>query len=89
MAYIDHRSGTGTFIPSPYDASRMLRKWLRRRNKRKEVAAMLKCEDWVLKDMGISRGDVREALSHKGDPSLHLRALASRRRFWSRNRDTL
>ncbi len=84
MAYTEHHSKTFIFIPSPQDFLRGLRKWIVRQRKHREIATLLKQEDWVLMDMGISRGDVHEALAFRGDSSLHLRALAARRRFWSR-----
>ncbi|MEP1209115.1 MAG: hypothetical protein ABJM29_20530 [Rhizobiaceae bacterium] len=89
MAYTDHTTKTSIFIPGPQDLFRAARKWARRQQKRREVAQLLKQEDWALMDMGITRGDVREALSFKGDASLHLRALAARRRFWARQTSRL
>jgi len=84
MAYTEHHTKTFIFIPSPQDLLRVARKWMTRQRKHREIAALLQQEEWVLKDMGITRGDVHEALAFKGDSSLHLRALAARRRFWSR-----
>ena len=89
MAFTENRSISSIIIPGPQDIIRILRKWARRHQKRREIAGLLAQEDWVLKDMGISRGDVHEALAYRGDTSLHLRALAARRRFWSRRRDSL
>ena len=84
MAYTDHRTKSSITVPGPQDLFRTLKKWVRRQQKRREIATLLAREEWVLNDMGITRGDVREALAFRGDPSLHLRALAARRRFWSR-----
>lgn len=84
MAFTDQTTKTSILIPGPQDLFRALRKWAHRHEKRREVAKLLRQEDWALMDMGITRGDVREALSFKGDASLHLRALAARRRFWAR-----
>ena len=84
MAYTEQTSKTSILIPGPQDLIRALKKWAHRQQKRREVAKLLRQEDWALTDMGISRGDVREALAFKGDASLHLRALAARRRFWAR-----
>ncbi len=84
MAFIENRTRTSIIIPGPQDLLRTIGKWTVRRQKRNEVAQMLNFEDWVLKDMGITKGDVREALAFKGNPSLHLRALAARSRFWAR-----
>lgn len=72
-------------FPGPQDTARMVCKTLKRRvhraHKRREVACLLTKEAFILEDMGITRGDVHEALAFRGDPSLHLRALAARRRF--------
>ena len=84
MAYTDHKTNSSIIVPGPQDLFRTMKKWARRAQKRREISKLLNQEDWVLNDMGISRGDVREALAFKGDASLHLRALAARRRFWSR-----
>ena len=82
MAYTDHSTRTSILVPGPQDLFRTLKKGFRRFQKRREIRSLLKLEDWVLMDMGITRGDVREALAFRGDASLHLRALAARRRFW-------
>lgn len=84
MAFIDHLTGTSTFIPGPQDAIKAMRKKWHRRAKRREIVQLLQKQDWALNDMGITRGDVQEALAFRGDASLHLRALAARRRFWAR-----
>jgi len=89
MAFTENRTTTSIFIPNPLDILRLLRKWNTRRIKRDQMAVLLEQEDWVLKDMGITRGDVHEALSHHDNPALHLKALAARRRFWSRGREQL
>ena len=82
MAYTEHTTKTSILVPGPQDLFRTLKKWIRRNQKRREIAGLLKLEDWALNDMGITRGDVREALAFRGDASIHLRALAARRRFW-------
>ena len=87
MAFTEYSSKPTIFIPGPKELFRALRKLAKRRQKHNEVAKLLDQEDWVLMDMGISRGDVREALAFRGDASLHLRALAARRRFWSHQHD--
>ena len=84
MAFTDHTTKTSILVPGPQDLLRSIKKWLRRQQKRREVAKLLNQDEWALMDMGITRGDVREALAFKGDASLHLRALAARRRFWAR-----
>ena len=84
MAYTDHTTKTSILIPGPQDLFRALKKWAHRQQKRREIAQLLKQDKWALMDMGITRGDVREALAFKGDASLHLRALAARRRFWAK-----
>ncbi len=89
MAYTEQSTRTSILVPGPQDLIRAAKKWARRHQKRREIAKLLKQEDWALMDMGISRGDVREALSFKGDASLHLRALAARRRFWARQSSRL
>lgn len=89
MAYTENRGGISIFVPGPQDLLHGLRKWTSRRRKRREVASLLELEDWVLQDMGITRGDVHEALAFRGDAGLHLRSLAARRRFWSRQRERI
>ncbi len=89
MSLIEHRARSSHFIPSPLDIFGILQKWIVRRRKRRQIAALLEQEDWVLKDMGVTRGDVHEALATSGNPALNLRAIAAKRRFWTRNRDTL
>ena len=84
MAYTDHKTNSSIIVPGPQDLFRAMKKWARRQQKRREIIKLLTQEDWVLRDMGITRGDVREALAFRGDASLHLRALAARRRFWAR-----
>jgi uncharacterized protein YjiS (DUF1127 family) len=84
MAFTEYSSKPTILIPGLSDLFRGFRKFAKRQQKRREIAKLLNQEDWVLMDMGISRGDVREALAFRGDASLHLRALAARRRYWSR-----
>ena len=84
-----HSTRTTSFtpaIPSPLDLLRKLRKMLNQQVKRRQVVKMLDCDERMLKDMGITRGDVIEALSKRGNESAHLRRLAERRRFWIRQR---
>lgn len=89
MSFTDRFTRHATFIPGPMDVLHAVKKWIVRRNKRNRLAVLLDQEDWVLKDMGVTRGDVYEALAHRGDPALHLRALVARRRFWTRKRDMI
>ena len=89
MAFIERSARRTTFVPGPFDLIKLARKQMKRRSKRKQLAVLLNQEDWVLKDMGVTRLDVREALAKKGDPALNLRALVARRRFWSRKRDSI
>ena len=84
MAFTENRTTAPILIPSPRDLVRAMHKWSRRKQKRREIMTLLQQDEWVLKDMGITRDDVREALAYGGDPSLHLRALAARRRYWAR-----
>ena len=84
MAHTRNQGKTSIFIPGPEDLFHGLRMWASRQRKRHELAQLLKQEDWVLKDMGITRGDVREAVAFRGDSSLHLRSLAAHRRFRAR-----
>jgi uncharacterized protein YjiS (DUF1127 family) len=55
--------------------------WRNRRNRR-SVAQLLEMDDYVLKDIGITRYDVTAALagSPKDDPSERLKQLAAERR---------
>ena len=89
MAYTENRSRTSIFIPGPQELLHGVRKWASRQRQHREVAKLLKQEDWLLEDMGITRGDVHEALAFRGDASLHLRSLAAKRRFWSRQQDRI
>ena len=89
MARISRSAPATMIIPSPLDMVVTLRRKIRHFQKRREVTKLLDCDDRILKDMGITHGDVVEALSKRGNASLHLRALAARRRFWTRSRDKL
>lgn len=82
---IETRARQSFKIASPQDLLKAIAKWVHRRRKHAEIAALLCKENWILQDMGITRGDVREALAFRGDAALHLRALAARRRFWNRD----
>ncbi|MEL7273954.1 MAG: hypothetical protein AAGK33_11015 [Pseudomonadota bacterium] len=85
MAFFKSTPFNAASFPGPQDAARMVWKTLKRRahraRKRREVACLLSKQPFILDDMGITHGDVHEALTFRGDPSLHLRALAARRRF--------
>lgn len=81
-------------IPAP--ATVALNQFLRLRNvwiarkKRAEIEALLTAPDFVLRDIGVSHGDVVEALSKPVEETgLHLKVLAARRRFNTRTRDPL
>lgn len=89
MAYTEHGTTTSIYIPSPMDLLRKVLKWNAQQQKRREIAVLLTRPEWVLDDMGITRGDVHEALAKKGDPSIHLRETAASRRFWARKRKSL
>ena len=86
MAFTENRTTSTIIIPAPQDILRKIMRWVRIQQKRHEIAQLLDKQDWLLADMGITRQDVREALSQRGDPSLRLRALAAKRRFWARQR---
>ena len=62
MAYTDHTTRTSILVPGPQDLFRSMNKWIRRRQKRREITQLLKLDDWALMDMGITRGDIREGL---------------------------
>lgn len=88
MAFFKSTLSTIALFPGPQDAARLVWKAIKRsahrRANHRELICLLTKPDFVLNDMGITRGDVHEALAFKGDPSLHLRALAARRRFHQR-----
>ena len=65
----------------------LVRLWTRFQNRR-DVARLLELDDHMLKDLGIARGDVFEALSEPAvaDPSELLAASASERRLAERLR---
>jgi uncharacterized protein YjiS (DUF1127 family) len=64
---------------------------------RREVGNLLKLDDWMLKDIGLSRGDVHDALADRltFDPSSrlastsarHIAAERSRVRDWVRRHE--
>lgn len=89
MAHSTHTTTVTPVIPGPLDLLRKLRKMLNQQMKRRQVMKMLDCDERILKDMGITRGDVIEALSKRGNESRHLRTLAARRRFWTRQRERI
>ena len=89
MAFINAKISRAIIIPGPQDAVRSILNWMTRRAKRREITALLQQEEFVLKDIGVTRGDVHEALASSGDPSLNLRVLAARRRCWIRSREQL
>ena len=89
MAHSTRTTNVTPIICGPLDLLRRLRKVLNQQLKRRQVVKMLDCDERILKDMGITRGDVIEALSKHGNESLHLRTLAARRRFWTRNRERI
>lgn len=90
MAYTDHQSSTGRlYLPGPRDVLPTLLTWFTQQSKRKEVQALLDQEEWLLKDIGVSRDDVHEALSHRGNESNHLRAVAASNRRNQRRRTGL
>ena len=63
--------------------------WIARKN-RAEIEDLLTAPDFVLRDIGVSHGDVVEALSKPADETgLHLKLLAAKRRFNARNRKAL
>ena len=65
----------------------LVRLWTRFQNRR-DVARLLELDDHMLKDLGIARGDVFEALSEPvvADPSELLAASAGERRLAERAR---
>jgi uncharacterized protein YjiS (DUF1127 family) len=62
-------------------AGRIGTAWKRWRNRR-QVAELLALDDYLLRDLGVARGDVFEALSDASvsDASIHLCASASQAR---------
>jgi uncharacterized protein YjiS (DUF1127 family) len=64
----------------PGAVAQALRKALARRLQRKSIAALLEMEQSRLDDLGISLGDVREALRGRSPAGSHLEA---RRREWA------
>ena len=47
MAYTDHSTRTSILVPGPQDLFRTLKKWIRRQQKRREIAGLLKLDDWA------------------------------------------
>ena len=83
MAFQDHTIGTRTarpFIPSPMDVLHQLSAWNIRRTKRRAIRDLLTCDADRLADLGITRGDIHDALMCEGDVSLNLQRLARCRR---------
>jgi len=90
MAHTDHHSHAERFIlPGPQAVFPLLVAWYNRRRKRKAVISMLKYEDWLLRDMGLTRGDVLEALAKPGDASDNLKRIAAQKRCYQRSRRSL
>lgn len=89
MAYIGRNTQTGFVVAGPLDVFRSLQKRWAKMIKRREVATLLEQDEWLLKDIGITRGDVIEALHKPGDASVNLKVVAARRRFWSRQRERI
>ena len=58
--------------------------WKRRR----EIGNLLEMDDWMLKDIGLSRGDVHDALADRltHDPSSRLASTAARHLAAERSR---
>lgn len=81
-------------VPAPATVAtnqfvRLRTAWIARK-KRAEIEALLTAPDFVLSDIGVSHGDVVEALSKPADETgLHLKVLAARRRFNTSTRDPL
>ncbi|MDD9910431.1 MAG: hypothetical protein OXR62_12160 [Ahrensia sp.] len=85
MAHLSRTTSVSPAIPGPLDLLRKVQlRWVKHR-KRRQLVNLLDCEDRILNDMGITRGDVIESLSKRGQESQHLRLLAARRRFWARS----
>ena len=84
MAFTLGRAATRLHVPAPESVLRWLHAALCRRRRRAEIAALLKLSDHRLDDIGITRGDIRYALSRDGDPApvLH-RARRARSRAGS------
>jgi uncharacterized protein YjiS (DUF1127 family) len=62
-------------------AANLAARWHAAQNRR-SVAKLLEWDDRMLKDIGLTEGDVRSAMAAPAgqDPSLRLRALSSERR---------
>ena len=73
-------SGTRT-IPAPWDVVMMVQRWAIKRSKRREIRALLKADAARLTDLGLTRGDVHDALAAPGCASHNLRILAAKRRI--------
>lgn len=82
---ITHFNRFGSFstrtIPAPWDVAMMVQHWAAKRAKRREIQGLLKVDPARLKDLGLTRGDVHDALSAPGCASRNLRMLAAKRRI--------
>ncbi len=76
-------SGTAA-VPSPLDAMLWLRARLNTRTKRRAIEELLKAEQHRLDDLGITCGDIRDALASEGDPAQALHRISANRRRLNR-----
>lgn len=80
MAYIPFsRDDEAPFVPSPWDVTRRVwarasRGWTARRD-RHEIERLLEFDPALLRDIGVSRDDVRQALTTR-EPSVALERAA-------------
>ena len=79
MAFTE-RMIRGAHVPSPLAPFRMVAIWLRRRERRAQVAELLERDEATLADIGVTRDDVRAALACRGDAGTTLRRIARARR---------
>lgn len=73
-------SSSASAIPALRDFANLVQRWATKRAERLEVVALLKAESCRLTDLGLTKGDVHDALSAPGSASHNLRILAAKRR---------
>lgn len=69
-----------TAVPSPLDAMLWLRARLHTHTKRNAIKELLKADQHRLDDLGITRGDIREALTSEGNSAQALHCVSANRR---------
>jgi uncharacterized protein YjiS (DUF1127 family) len=76
----DKMFGSSSAIPTLRDFANLVARWATKRSQRRQVVALLTAEPCRLTDLGLTKGDVHDALNAPGSASHNLRILAAKRR---------